>query len=83
MTGKDFRTASEIELARDLARIRRARQAMENHKRPPRTPGAKVRDALNHAQKHIKKPGTVMSGYRVSENSRNADDEQNNTPSSG
>lgn len=58
------------------------RTAIRNHQLPNRTAGAKVMDALSHVlHTSIKKPGTVTSGYQVSENSREADDQQNSTPS--
>jgi len=81
MSDKDYRTATTAELQREADRIRRAKQAMDNHIQPGRAHGAKVMDALIHTQTSIKKPDTAGGGYRVSEICRNADDTENNTKS--
>jgi len=55
MTGKDYRTATAAEIQHEADRVRRARQAQENHRIPPRTPGARLRDAIAHAKISTKK----------------------------
>ena len=45
---------------------RRIRQALENHRRPPRTQGTKIREALAHIKRsEMNKPGAVDSSNRA------------------
>jgi len=77
----DFRTATEAELQRDAERIRRAKQAQENHKRAPRTHAAKVRDALNHVYISKKTPAPSQADTGVTGVCRDEDDSAKNTTS--
>ena len=68
----NYRTATAAEIQRDLDRHRRAKQALDNHRRPPRTPGARIRDAIDHVRSN-KKPAAFAEASGLGNTTKESD----------